>query len=86
MALGRSWRMQRKALFFVHLVLWSDHGISALRDSLSGERDFLEHDNEEASCLRLANLKGGGHLRPLRLKILKGLPFCDFHMRKQQKR
>jgi len=39
--------MQRKALFFVHLVLWSDHGISALRDSLSGERDFLEHDNEE---------------------------------------
>lgn len=56
MALGRSWRMQRKALFFVHLVLWSDHGISALRDSLSGERDFLEHDNEEASCLRLVNL------------------------------
>ena len=56
MALGRSWRMQRKALFFVHLVLWSDHGISALRDSLSGERDFLEHDNQEASCLRLVNL------------------------------
>ena len=56
MALGRSWRMQRKALFFVHLVLWSDHGISALRDSLSGERDFLEHDNEEASCLRFVIL------------------------------